>query len=218
MQPRYTDDPRDLPQSQFQSQSPQSILDMLSFKKPAQRKRKWESQRPAASYRIPAPLIGIAKEAQENILACAETDEDGKPRSGMTVDMIADVVLRWAIKLVNENPKKYLPGSISPHTKSGATVYAAAWEDWNGTPPVRSTPRRRNKKNQSPRFHISYRIQEETKSAIKSIAQENGLSLGELFLYLLQFGLAGHHQGQYRIKPTTSEIVYSGADWVEVKK
>lgn len=198
--------------------APTSVLDILNVGKSApKRKRKWESQRPATSYRIPAPLIVTAKEAQEKILACAEYDEDGRLRSGMSVDVVADVILRWAIKCIKEDPKK-LPQSINPHTKSGSTVYAAKWEDWNGTPPVHRTPRRRNKKSQVPRFHVSYRIQEKTKRDIKEIAQERGLSLGELFLYLVQFGLTGHDKGRFRIKPIGPEVTFTDADFEETKK
>jgi hypothetical protein len=198
--------------------APTSVLDMLNVGKTApKRVRSWESKRPATSYRIPAPLITTAKEAQEKILACAENDENGEPRSGMSVDIIADVILRWAIKHIKEKPGA-LPQSITPHTKSGSTVFAAEWKEWNGTPPIQRTPRRRNKKNQTPRFHISYRIQEKTKRDIKEIAQERGLSLGELFLYLIQFGLTGHDNGRFRIKPTDPEVTFTGADYEDAKK
>lgn len=215
MKPRYgtEDDP------QNNQQPPKSVLEMLSFEKPSvNRSRSYEKKNPATSYRIPTPLIQIAKEAQEKILGIAENDEDGKPRSGLNVDTIADAILRWAIRRVTENPKKYLPQSVSPKAKSGTTVYAAEWEDWNGTPPVQIAPRRRNKKNQTPRFHISYRLQAKTTQEIKDFSVKSGLSLGELFLYLLQFGIAGHEKGQFRIKPTTVQIVYSNADYEEIEK
>lgn len=197
--------------------APTSVLDMLSVGKPApKRKRNWESQRPAAVYRIPAPLIPTAKKAQEKILNCAENDEDAKPRSGLSADVVADVILRWAIKRVNEDPK-VLPTALTPRSKTGLTAYAAEWEDWNGTPPTPS-PRRKNQKKQTPRFLMAYRIREKTKNDIKEIAQNKGLPLGEVFLFLIQVGLAGHDSGMFRISPRVAEVVFTDADFVEAEK
>jgi hypothetical protein len=197
--------------------APTSVLDMLNVGKSApKRKRNWESKRPAAVYRIPAPLIETAKEAQGKILSCAENDETGKPRLGISADIVADVILRWAIKHIKENPRA-LPTALNPRSKTGLTAYAAEWEDWDGTPPT-TAPRRKTQKKQTPRFLIAYRIREKTKNDIKEIAQETGLPLGELFLYLVQFGLTGHDKGRFRIKPTDPEVTFTDADYEETRK
>lgn len=199
--------------------APTSVLDMLNVGKSApKRKRNWESQRPAAVYRIPAPLIETAKEAQGKILSCAENDETGKPRLGLSADIVADVILRWAIKHIQENPRALPTTALNPRSKTGLTAYAAEWEDWDGTPPVYPTPRRRNKKKQTPKLLMAYRIRETTKNDIKEIAQETGLPLGELFLYLIQFGLTGHKKGRFRIKPTGPEVTFTDADYVDTEK
>jgi hypothetical protein len=195
---------------------PTSVLDMMSVGKPApKRKRAWESQRPVASYRIPAPLIHLAKDAQKKILSRAESDEQGRPRAGLSADTVADVIVRWAIKRVNENPNT-LPQITSPHAKSGLTAFAEEWDDWNGKSPAYPEPRRKNKKKQTPRLVIAYRLQDKTKSEIKRLATDNGWSVGEMFLYLIQIGLAGHDGGKFRIK-TRLQAVSASADFEEVK-
>jgi hypothetical protein len=197
--------------------APNTVLEMLNVSKPApKRKRDWENQRPVASYRIPAPLIATAKEAQEKILSRAENNESGRSRSGLSADIIANAILRWSIDRVNENPK-ILPQSLNPRAKTGMTAYAAEWDDWDGTPPVYPTPRRRNKKKQSARFVIAYRLHATIKSEIKRIAEDRGLPVGEVFLFLIQFGLAGHDSGRFCIKPTGTKVVFTDADVVETK-
>jgi hypothetical protein len=196
--------------------APESVMDMLNVVGKPARKRDWESKFPAASYRIPAPLIEIAKEAQAKVLSRTENTEDGKARSGLSADVVANALLRWAIERVNEDPKA-LQAALNPRAKTGLTAYAAEWEDWDGKPPVYPAPRRRNRKKESPRLVIAYRLHETVKSEIKRIADERGLPVGEVFLFLLQYGLAGHDAGRIYIKPGGPKVAFTDAEIVEAK-
>lgn len=196
---------------------PKTVLDMMSVaSKPApKRTRTWENRKPAAVYRIPAPLIHLAKDAQTKILSRAESDEHGRLRAGLTADMVAGVILDWAIQRVKENPKA-LTLTASPHTKGGLTAYAEEWNDWDGKSPAYPAPRRKNKSQKTPRFLIAYRLEEKTKNEIKRIAEDSSLPLGEVFLFLMRLGLTGHDNGKFRIK-TKLQAVCVGAEFENVE-
>jgi hypothetical protein len=194
--------------------APTSILDMLNVGKTApKRERAWESKNEATGYRIPPPLIETAKGLQEKLLSCSQFDEEGNPRTtSISADTLAETLLQWAIKQVKANPR-LIPAYPTPHAKTGITAHIAEWDTWSKAPTFPKPTRR--KKGKSPRFIVAYRISGETKTAIREIADRTGVSLGEVFLRLLQIVLNAYANMKFRIVPD-AEVIYRSAKIEEI--
>lgn len=208
MKPRFADDD---PPPQSQPQPYRSILDTLSLKKPA-RKSDWDKKHAPKAYNIPAPLIGIAQEIRTKILSRANFDEDGRRRT-LSADIVAKVILEWAIAQYTRNPS-LIQASPTPRAKGGLTAFAAPWNKGEHPPVYPEVRNRRKNTQKNSKYVLSYRLPESIEKFIQDIANEKGVPLGEVFLRLLQIGLAGHDAMKYVIQPS-AEVVFNDATYRE---
>ena len=190
---------------------PTSILDMLNVGRPGpKRERIWEKKNSSTTFRIPAPLADTAKHIRGQILGIAEFDESGKPRgTATTADQVAAILLDWAIKQVEQNPR-IIPANTNPHGKGKLTLHIAAWDTWATAPAIPKPTRR--KKTHTTRLVISYRIPPETVTSIRNIAENNSVPTGEVFLRLLQIALDGYLAMKFRLTDQP-EVVIKTSGW-----
>ncbi|MCG2787669.1 MAG: hypothetical protein L6461_21495 [Anaerolineae bacterium] len=198
--------------------APTSILDMLNVGRPGpKRKSDWNKTHAPKSFSIPAPLAQAALDIREKILSCAEFDEQGnRRREHITADVAANVILNWAIDRVKQNPR-LIPSTPSPHTKTGVTAYAATWDTWSKPPTFPKSTRGKKKSATKIKIRkqiLSYRIPVDTENAINELSESTGVQLGEIFLRLLQIGMADYERMDFRIAPTP-EVVYRSATSVK---
>lgn len=180
------------------------------------RKSDWNKIHAPKSFSIPPPLTQAAITVREKILSCAEFDEQGNRRAiPFTADVAANVILEWALDQVKQKPK-LIPASPTPHSKVGMTAYAAAWDTWRKPPtfPKSTLGKKKSKRNSArpAKFYLAYRIPESMENGIKKISEETGVPLGEIFLRLLQIGLAGYENMDFRVVPTP-EVSYRSATY-----
>lgn len=186
----------------------------IPFAEKKQRKSDWNKINAPKSFGIPAPLAQTAIAVREKILSCAEFDEQDNRRTiPFTADVAANVILEWALEQVRINPK-LIPASVTPHSKVGVTAYAAAWDTWRKPPtfPKSTLGKKKSKTKKAKQYHLSYRISPKSEQGIKQIAENTGIPIGEIFLRLLQIGLAGYENMDFRIVPTP-EVTYRSATW-----
>jgi hypothetical protein len=186
----------------------------IPFAEKKQRKSDWNKIHAPKSFGIPAPLTQTAIAVREKILSCAEFDEGGERRTiPFTADVAANVILEWALDQVKQKPK-LIPASPTPHSKVGMTAYAAAWDTWRKPPtfPKSTLGKKKSKTKKAKQYHLSYRISSNSEKDIKEIAESTGVPIGEVFLRLLQIGLAGYENMDFRIVPTP-EVTYRSATW-----
>jgi hypothetical protein len=187
----------------------------IPFAEKKQRKSDWNKIHAPKSFSIPPPLIQAAIAVREKILSCAEFDEQDNRRTiPFTADVVANVILEWALDQVKQKPK-LIPVSPTPHSKVGMTAYAAAWDTWRKPPtfPKSTLGKKKSKRTVRPaKFYLAYRIPASMESEIKKISEETGVPLGEVFLRLLQIGLAGYENMDFRIVPTP-EVSYRSATY-----
>lgn len=188
----------------------------IPFAEKKTRKSDWNKIHAPKSFSIPPPLTQIAIQVREKILSCAEFDEGGDRRTiPFTADVAANVILEWAIDQVKQKPK-LIPSSPTPHSKVGMTAYAAAWDTWRKPPtfPKSTLGKKKSKRDAArpPKLYLAYRIPPDMENAIKTISENTGVPLGEVFLRLLQIGLAGYENMDFRIVPTP-EVSYRTATY-----
>jgi len=161
--------------------------------------RNWEKKNKAHSYRIPAPLHDLARQAREDVNSIAHYDESGQPRNDQTTaDQIAGILVDVALQKVAAQPDLII-ASTNPSGRGKMTVYAKTWDAWQKPPPIQQLPKVSKKKAAQARAITGYRWPAETDQAIRRLAGKHDLPVGEAALRLLQIGIEAYKQHEFRI-------------------
>ena len=182
-----------------------SIMDLMGVAKPKERSRQWEREHRGHAYR------GVPEEIREQVVALAEGED-------LTVDEVAQAFMEYGFACIDKG--KLTPPPSRPKARH-MTIYPlpsgwgerAGWsekDEWSPIPrliPPRKNSRTRKKSSaaeieqSSWKNVISYRLSNASHEAIKELAQQSKVPLGEIVTLFLKHGLEMYKAGRFEFNP-----------------
>ena len=178
--------------------NPQEPLDLIPRVKPkARRSRAWDKQHPVISYFIPEPLHVQAKDVRADILGLAH-------QHMTTITSVANALVGFSISHVRQGKL-----SISAVPDSTRRKMRLSWEESKDNtvrkieiPRPKLSEQTALKKTKS--LYLGYRWGIDLDKQIRALAE--GISVGEVVLFLLNYGLDAYKDGRLKFKEETITV------------
>ena len=163
----------------------------------AKRERNWEKGNPTRCYRVPRSLILKAKDLQSNVVSVAE-------EYLTTSSSMATLFMAYARGHFGAG-EFVIEGRPKPERRKLTLQWTEVEQGWPREVKPRKSKKKDNVLTQGAQIVMGYRWSEDMHTQIKAIAQQTGVSSGEVVIYLLDYSLTAYRAGKFipSIEPVT---------------
>ncbi len=163
----------------------------------AKRERNWEKGNPTRCYRVPRSLILKAKDLQSNVVSVAE-------EYLTTSSSMATLFMAYALAHLRAGDF-VIEGRPKPERRKLTLQWTEVEQGWPREVKPRKSKKKDNVLTQGAQIVMGYRWSEDMHTQIKAIAQQTGVSSGEVVIYLLDYSLTAYRAGKFipSIEPVT---------------
>ena len=172
-------------------ENPQQPITTIPLAKAQTRdNRSWDRKHPVISYFIPAPLDLQAKDIRAAILALSQ-------KHMTTISSVATAWIGYSLAHVRQG--KLI---ISARPNANRPKMTLTWEETDEWPQEIQQTVKRNQKDKAKNIYLGYRWGRDVDVQIKALAGDS-ISVGEMVVFLLNYAMEAHKQGQMRLKEET---------------
>lgn len=167
-----------------------SPLDQIPVATKRQRDRRWERRHRARPYR------GVPPETHAQVVELAS-------RLSVTVSEVVQVMMQYGLSCLEDGSLTFSPRPRAQRM----TLFPDGWsssENRQAASPTSMQGRKKKKRVEKPkawRHAPGYRLSDEVHSALKSLAEEYSVPIGEVVTLFLQHGLRSYENGKLTFHP-----------------